>query len=117
MQFAYQTLGGMEVMKIISKIVAVILFIVFFGFALKNTGEVTLKFFFGYEFPGPLVLILLLFFISGVVLGVFAMLPTVFRHRRELSRHKKMLSGKEKELSVMQSGASIQPQPDGIASE
>ena len=104
-------------MKIFSKIIAVLLFILFFGFALKNTGEVTLKFFLGYEFPGPLVLILLLFFVAGVILGVFAMLPTVFRHRRELSRHKKILTAKEKELLDIQNAVSVQPQPDGVSAD
>jgi len=49
-------------MKIVFRIVALILFIVFFGFALKNTQEVALRFFFDYEMRGPLVLLLLAFF-------------------------------------------------------
>ena len=101
-------------MKIISKIVAVLLFIVFFGFALNNTETVTLRFFLGYEFPGPLVLMLLIFFIAGIVLGVFAMLPTLFRHRRDLSRHKKNLSLIEQEIVKLQNENNRPPQSDSV---
>ena len=64
-------------MKIIFRIVAAILFVIFFGFALKNTQEVALQFFLGYEIRGPLVLLLLGFFAAGAALGVLAMTPTV----------------------------------------
>jgi len=101
-------------MKVISRIVAVILFIIFFGFSLKNTDPVTLHFFMGYEFPGPLVLMLLIFFVAGIVLGVFAMLPTLFRHRRDLSQHKKNLASKEQELAKLQLERSRPPQPDSV---
>ncbi|WP_293778120.1 lipopolysaccharide assembly protein LapA domain-containing protein, partial [uncultured Oxalicibacterium sp.] len=56
-------------MKIVFRILAAILFIVFFGFALKNTQEVALQFFMGYELRGPLVLLLLGFFACGAALG------------------------------------------------
>jgi uncharacterized integral membrane protein len=75
-------------MKFVSTIAGFILFVLFFGFALKNTQEVNLNFFLGYELRGPLVLMLLAFFIAGAALGILAMSPTVFRHRREASQHK-----------------------------
>ena len=43
-------------MKFLSRIVGIVLFILFFGFALKNTHEVALHFFLGYEIRAPLVL-------------------------------------------------------------
>jgi lipopolysaccharide assembly protein A len=73
-------------MKLISTLVGVVLFVLFFGFAVKNTQEVDLHFFLNYELRGPLVLMLLGFFASGAALGVLALTPTVFRHRREASR-------------------------------
>lgn len=100
-------------MKIISRIVAVILFILFFGFALKNTQEVALQFFWGYEIRGPLVGILLGFFVLGAVLGVLAMTPTVFRHKRDLSKHKKTIVTMQKENEAQQL-AKTQPPPDNI---
>jgi lipopolysaccharide assembly protein A len=59
-------------MKFLFRIVAAILFIVFFGFALKNTQEAALRFFFDYEIRGPLVLLLLAFFAGGAALGILA---------------------------------------------
>jgi putative membrane protein len=75
-------------MKFVSTIVGCILFILFFGFALKNTQEVNLHLFLDYEIRGPLVLLLLAFFIIGAALGILAVTPTVFRHRRETSQHR-----------------------------
>ena len=75
-------------MKWFSRACAVFLFMIFFYFALKNTQETVVHFFWNYEARGPLVLILLGFFVSGIILGTLAMTPTVFRHRRALSKHK-----------------------------
>ncbi|MCD6026413.1 MAG: hypothetical protein K0R08_932 [Solimicrobium sp.] len=101
-------------MKIISKIIMLLLFIIFFGFALNNTDNVTLHFFSGYEFPGPLVLMLLIFFIAGIIFGVFSMLPLLFRHRRDLAQQKKNLALREKELARLQNESSIPPPSDSI---
>ena len=79
-------------MKWLSRIIAAGLFIFFFILALKNTQETALYFFWGYELRGPLVLIVLCFFLAGAVLGLLAMIPTVFRSRLELSRQKKKLN-------------------------
>jgi len=100
-------------MKILSRIFAVILFIAFFGFALKNTDEVTLHFF-GYDIRQPLALMLLAFFAIGAALGVLAMTPTVFRHRRELSRHRKTVVTLQKESEAQQVARKSPPQPDSV---
>src|SRR4051794_11006796 len=103
-------------MKLIFRTIAAILFIVFFGFALKNTQEVALRFFFDYELRAPLVLLLLAFFIGGTILGILAMIPTVFRHRRDLSKHKKTIASMEKEQEA-QRLARLQPPPDGVVNQ
>jgi lipopolysaccharide assembly protein A len=104
-------------MKILFRIVAVILFIVFFGFALKNTQEVALRFFFDYELRGPLVMLLLAFFTGGAALGILAMLPTVFRHRRELNRHKKTIVTMEQESVAQERARAQPPQPDSVGQQ
>jgi len=101
-------------MKIITRIVALLIFIMFFGFALKNTQEVALRFFFNYEMHGPLVLVLLGFFASGAVLGVLAMTPTLFRHRREVSRQKKQIAALQKEADALHLARAYPPQPDSV---
>ncbi len=102
-------------MKILFRICAAILFIVFFGFALKNTGEVALQFFMGYEIRGPLVLLLLGFFACGAVLGVLAMAPMVFRYRRETTKHRKTVITMEKDAQAQALVRTQPPQPDSVA--
>ncbi|ATQ78592.1 hypothetical protein CR152_31795 [Massilia violaceinigra] len=97
-------------MKFVSTIVGFILFILFFGFALKNTQEVDLHFFLNYELRGPLVLMLLGFFVAGAALGILAVTPTVFRHRRETSKHKNTIVALQ---TVARTNVS-QPQPDSV---
>lgn len=99
-------------MKIVARILAAMLFVVFFGFALKNSHEVSLRFFMDYEWHGPLVLLLLAFFVAGAVLGVLAMTPTVFRYRRDLSRKKNAITAMQKENEEQQVARTQAPQPD-----
>jgi uncharacterized integral membrane protein len=96
-------------MKFVSTIAGFILFVLFFGFALKNTQEVDLHFFLNYELRGPLVLMLLAFFVAG--LGILAVTPTVFRHRRETSQHKNTIQALQ---SAAGTGAA-QPAADAVA--
>ncbi len=79
-------------MKWLSRIIVLTLFIFFFVLALKNTQEIVLYFFGGYELRGSLVLIMLCFFIGGCFLGVLAMIPSAFRNRRELARQRKKIT-------------------------
>jgi putative membrane protein len=72
-------------MRYIAWILRVLMFLVFFLFALKNYQEVPLKFYFDFELRAPLVLLLLVFFAAGMALGVLACLPRMFRQRRDLS--------------------------------
>jgi uncharacterized integral membrane protein len=95
-------------MKFVSTIVGVVLFILFFGFALKNT-QIDLHFFLSVTIARPLVLMLLAFFIAGAALGILAVTPTVFRHRRDRTRA-------EDRIQALQNGAggAAQPQPDSV---
>src|SRR2546422_5328470 len=104
-------------MKLISRLVALCLFIVFFIFALKNSQIVELHFLLIPPITSPLALILLGFFGAGALLGVIAMFPTVFRHRRELTRHKKALNTLQKESEAQQQVRSQPPQPDSVSNQ
>ncbi|MEH6436759.1 LapA family protein [Massilia sp. DD77] len=97
-------------MRFVSTIAGIVLFVLFFGFALKNTQEVDLRFFLDYELRGPLVLMLLAFFIAGAAMGILALTPTVFRQRRQSSQHKNT-------IQALQSAAgtgTAPPQPDSV---
>ena len=95
-------------MKLIFRLAALALFIVFFDFALKNTDEVVLHFFWGGQARSPMILLLLAFFVVGVVLGVLAMTGTVLRYRRELVRLKKETEQKKSEADTV---ARLREQP------
>ena len=99
-------------MKFLSRAVGIVLFILFFGFALKNPQEVALRFFLGYEVRAPLVLMLLAFFAGGAILGVLAMTPTVVRYRRHGDRQKNALPAVPAAGSLQETQHSRPPQPD-----
>ena len=101
-------------MKILFRIIAVLLFVLFFGFALKNTATATLELFYGYQLQMPLVLLLLAFFASGAVLGVLAMTPTVLRYRRELNREKRNVVKVQQQSDALQATRAEPPRPDNI---
>jgi uncharacterized integral membrane protein len=101
-------------MKFLSRIVGIILFILFFGFALKNTQEAALRFFLGYEVRAPLVLLLLAFFGAGAIFGVLAMTPTVLRYRRNSDLQKNAATA-ARTAGIPQEQARTQPpQPDAF---
>jgi uncharacterized integral membrane protein len=102
-------------MNIISKIIWLIVFVVFFGFAMKNDQIVTLNFFLGYEISAPLVILLLTFFIFGTVICLLAMLPIVFRHRRTISRHQKTIEEIESARQADELMRVRAPTPDSVA--
>ena len=103
-------------MKWLSRIIAAVLVIFFFILALKNTQETALYFFWGYELRGPLVLIVLCFFLAGAALGLLAMIPAVLRSRIELSRQKKKLD-EIVQLQKSQQKTGIASAPDSIVSD
>ena len=102
-------------MNIISKIIWLIVFVLFFGFAMKNDQIVTLNFFLGYEISAPLVILLLVFFIFGAVVCLLAMAPMVFRHRRAISRHQKTIAEIEKARQEDELMRARVPVPDSVA--
>jgi len=60
-------------------------FFVLFAFALNNQHDTTLHFFFGQEWRGPTVFVVLGALALGCVLGALAMLPGWWRHKRQAS--------------------------------
>lgn len=71
-------------MRALIWLIRLFLFLVLFGFALKNDEVVVLNFFFGAQWQAPLVLVILLFVVIGVLIGVTATLTTVYRQHREI---------------------------------
>ena len=66
------------------------LFFTLFAFALNNQGDVTVRFFFGYQWTAPMVLVVLITFAAGLLLGVLGMVPRWWRQRREAANARKL---------------------------
>lgn len=69
-----------------------LLFLLLFGFAVKNDHPVDLFFFFETVWQLPLVFIVLLAFAAGTLMGVTATLASWLRHRREIARLRRELA-------------------------
>ncbi len=78
-------------MRYLNWLLRAILFLILFGFAVKNDQPVVLRYFFGYEWQASLVLILLLFFAVGTGVGALSVLGNIFRQRREIAMLKREL--------------------------
>ncbi|MFA6903138.1 MAG: lipopolysaccharide assembly protein LapA domain-containing protein [Gallionellaceae bacterium] len=83
-------------MKYLIWILRAFLFLILLGFAIKNDQPVVLSYFFGYEWHVSLVLVLLLFFAAGAVLGMLALLGNILRQRKEIAALKNELNIKNK---------------------
>ena len=83
-------------MRYLDWVLRIVLFILLLGFAVKNNQPVTLHYFFGYEWQSTLVVVLLLFFSAGTVIGVLAMFSNVLQQHREIARLKRDIRLKNK---------------------
>ena len=70
-------------------IVRFLVVVILVWFAVKNAHEVELHGFLDQQFKAPLVFVLLVVFVTGVVIGLLAWIPTVVRQRREIGRLRK----------------------------
>ncbi len=73
-------------MRVMSWALRVFLFFTLFAFALNNEQAVVVHWFFGAQWTSPLVIVVLVAFASGAALGVLAMVPSWWRHRRVARR-------------------------------
>jgi len=76
-------------MRYLNWLLRAALFIVLLGFAVKNDQPVTLRYFFGFEWQSSLVIVLLIFFAAGAIVGILAMLLSLLQQRREINRLKR----------------------------
>lgn len=69
----------------------IILFLVIFAFAIKNTDPVGVRFFLDTVWQAPLVIVLLASFAGGAVFAALSLFTTLFSQRREVARLKRAL--------------------------
>lgn len=74
------------VMRTLVWLLRALLFFTLFAFALNNSHETVVRWFFGYEWRAPQVIVVLLAFGLGAAFGVLAMVPAWWRHRRAAQR-------------------------------
>lgn len=86
------------------------IFFTLFAFTLNNQDDVTVHFFFGRQWTGPLILVVLGAFCIGVMLGIVAMVPRWWRHRRDAAKARRALQPLN---NTPQTPQAVLP-PDGI---
>ena len=74
-------------MKLLTWALRLFLFFTLFAFALNNSQDVVVHWFFGYQWRTPLVIVVLIAFALGAAFDIVAMVPSWWRHRREARRH------------------------------
>lgn len=89
-------------MRSLSWLLRALLFFVLLGFAVKNDQPITLRYFFGYEWQSSLVVVLLLFFSVGTIVGVLAMLVSVLHQRREIARLERDIKTRNKLAGIIE---------------
>ncbi|OGA99360.1 MAG: hypothetical protein A3E25_19875 [Burkholderiales bacterium RIFCSPHIGHO2_12_FULL_69_20] len=74
-------------MRVILWAFRVFIFFTLFAFALNNEQPVVVHWFFGALWKAPMVIVVLAAFAGGAAIGVLAMVPSWWRHRRVARRH------------------------------
>jgi len=69
-------------MRLLVWLVRAAVFFTLFAFALNNQHASSVYWFFGYEWRAPMVFVVLAAFGLGCAFGIFAMVPSWWRHRR-----------------------------------
>jgi uncharacterized integral membrane protein len=62
-------------------------FLALFAFSVNNRQAASVHWFFGVEWRTPMVIVVLAAFVAGCAVGVLAMVPSWWRHRRLARRH------------------------------
>jgi uncharacterized integral membrane protein len=79
------------------------------AFAIKNTGPVTVHYYFGGQWQSPLIFVLLVVFCAGIALGLTAALGPMIRQRREITELKRRL----RDPAPLDSGTGMTAAQDG----
>lgn len=79
-------------MRYLAWLVKIVVFLVLFAFAIKNTHPVLLHGLLATSWQAPLVVFLLLFFVLGAIAGVLTLLLPLTRLRRELQAARQQLA-------------------------
>ncbi len=103
-------------MRIFVWLVRAAIFFTLFAFALNNQQEAGIRWFFGQEWRAPMVFIVLAAFALGCAFGVFAMVPSWWRHRRVARKHAPVVAPTPEPVPTTLAPDSLLPHPprDGL---
>ena len=73
-------------MRILTWLFRGFIFFTLFAFALNNQHDAVVHWFFGVQWRSPLVIVVLVAFAAGLAVGILAMVPRWWRHRRQAQR-------------------------------
>jgi putative membrane protein len=76
----------MKFVKLVSGLLWVLLVGILFVLAIRNNHPVTVRFYLGQEWNGPLVIALAAAVAVGMVLGLLALMSSLFRARRQIAK-------------------------------
>ena len=90
------------------------IFFTLFAFALNNQGDVTVRFFFGYQWTAPLVMVVLITFAAGLLMGVLGMGPRWWRQRRAAAQARQAAQGAASSVPAASVAAETGVPPYGL---
>jgi len=96
-------------MQYLMWIIKVALFLLILSFAIVNTDPVTVRYYLGYQWQAPLVVVLLAAIGAGVLVGLLAGLFQTLRLRRQIALLKRELDASR---AVRSSDTPVLPPPD-----
>jgi uncharacterized integral membrane protein len=96
-------------MRVLVWFIRLVLFILLFGFAVKNDHRVDLHFFLENKWHFPLVFIILVAFAVGALMGVTATVTSLLRQRHEIFRLRRQLARAERDAEQALEDASRPP--------
>jgi putative membrane protein len=83
------------VMRYLVRLLELVLLVLLVAVTVQNSAIVEFKLFFGQSWNAPLILLLLVFFVAGVLIAMLATFTYSLRVRRELSQLKKELRSRQ----------------------
>ena len=92
------------------------IFFTLFAFALNNQHEAGVRWFFGQEWRAPMVFIVLAAFALGCAFGLFAMVPSWWKHRRVARKHAPVIEARAEVPAAAPAAEITLPHPprDGL---
>ncbi|MBL0151545.1 MAG: LapA family protein [Ideonella sp.] len=99
-------------MRLLVRAFWVLVFFTLFAFALNNEQPAQVHGFFGIRWQAPMVIVVLVAFSLGAALGVLAMVPGWWKHRRKANQAKPVAEAAQRAAGPAESGS---PSPRFLA--